>query len=738
MKKLLLILIPVIVCIVGAVCGFKTYASIAERGRVVGEIEHYNPYSDFNKFGYNLTGECFYESSSTTGVYEIVKEYPVPNEEVDFNEQRFDVIINNKPCYNVKVYERIIFAETEITFVNLYGYDIGSVKLNVQFEYWVDKTVIKITVPDCPDITRLNTYLDIYGLKIRIIEGQHECWQYDDAKERVKIMYFDGCDNLIELTSVNVYENKTVRDVYSQLPELSLPGFKLEGWTNLSTATDKITDSELNKVLGEELGGYSYTFYPIFKGVGDYGLYDNNDTQVMSLENLVKNGYLFYYGNNALKTMTTVSQDKLSGKLVLPTGITELEIFDSNLNIFEIVIPNTVKSLGVYGSCESVVDFDVPSSVTEITSLEGFKNVEFIYIPETVVSFFTTALNNFNGYVLCQSLDTSKYEIYNSDKVFYGFSKEIYTVAKNDIDSFVKFGLFDRQDKMLIPWRNLEVNNYITSTSGGYKVNEEYKDLINGVLKVSDKNILANYAFAGCSNLYGVELYRNRISISGYAFQNCINLRSVVFSEGIDIISQYAFAGCKSLSKINLPSSLVGLGPYAFSESGICCIEIPVNLTAISDYAFYNCRNLRSVNLPETLKKIGQASFQGCYNLETIELPTSLNTLSDKAFYGCGSLKKIIIPDNITTLYVDTFANCYSLNEVKLSANLQNIYDRVFQNCIELSHIYIPESVSYITETAFDITTNLYCGKVTKPNGYHFKNSAIYGYTYEQYLSTIK
>lgn len=79
-------------------------------------------------------------------------------------------------------------------------------------------------------------------------------------------------------------------------------------------------------------------------------------------------------------------------------------------------------------------------------------------------------------------------------------------------------------------------------------------------------------------------------SIANYAFAGFSNMTSISIPEGVTVIGNNAFMECMALETVNLPSTLISIGTSAFrSCKNLTAISIPEGVTTVSDYAFCGC-----------------------------------------------------------------------------------------------------------------------------------------------------
>ena len=168
--------------------------------------------------------------------------------------------------------------------------------------------------------------------------------------------------------------------------------------------------------------------------------------------------------------------------------------------------------------------------------------------------------------------------------------------------------------------------------------------------------------------------------------------------------------------------TITEIGNNAFSYSNLISVSIPNTITEIGDNAFLNCGNLNSVIIPTTLKRIGAGAFKKCKRLESIAIPNSVTIINDETFSDCIKLKTVDLPPNIKTIGYNAFCRCINLESIEIPITVTKIEDGAFRNCYSLKTISIPLSVESIGYGVFYEckSTTIYCGRNSKPDGWHF------------------
>ncbi len=248
--------------------------------------------------------------------------------------------------------------------------------------------------------------------------------------------------------------------------------------------------------------------------------------------------------------------------------------FEDSSRLINIVIPNSVKSIGqrAFRNCSSLLEVDLGDNIQNI-EVATFEN--------------------------CVSLE----------KIFFG--NGILEIPDNMFSNFKKL-------------KHVKIGSGIKRIGkGAFKncfVLEDLDISESAMIKTID-----NYSFSGCTGLSELKMPKSVTIIGCNAFSDCKNIRDIYFNEGTKTIDAHAFSKCDALENINLPKSLRVIGSHAFDGcKKITEIYIPDAVREIGRYSFFNCLNLKQVSIGGNVKKMN-AVFIGCQNLHEIQYRNKKN-----------------------------------------------------------------------------------------------------------------
>ncbi len=225
--------------------------------------------------------------------------------------------------------------------------------------------------------------------------------------------------------------------------------------------------------------------------------------------------------------------------------------------------------------------------------------------------------------------------------------------------------------------------------------------------------ILADSAFAGCSNLTSVSLHDSLQRIQDYVFVNCSKLTTIDIPNSVEYIGGDNFNGCQSLTTINIGKS----ARYNFNSGPMVYRDCP-NLTAINVSA--ENPYLQSVD-GVVFNKTGDTLFE-CPKGKSGEytIPNSVSVIFMHAFVKCTKLISVNMTNSVENIGTVAFAECSALQSVSFGTKVANIGAMAFDYDTALRQIvFYGENPPGLTSSSFDyamknkVEVKVPCGRLS-------------------------
>ncbi len=443
--------------------------------------------------------------------------------------------------------------------------------------------------------------------------------------------------------------------------------------------------------------------------------------------------------------------------LIEGTSVIAENAFNSATKLAEVVIPDTVTSIGsgAFMQCYAL-QLTLPESITCIQwddedCLWNSNKSALIYVPPTLErlvlpDFMTTipdSLFSGNNHLKEIVLPSTVTTIGNS--AFYNCDALTSIEIPEGVTTIGECTFYDCDGLK-------EVTLPSTVTSIGYEA-FEYCSAIEKLTILSTNISYSSYAFSGVNpkeltashipqnmgkgNLEKVTLIEGTTAIANNMFNGASKLTEIVIPNSVTSIGTNAFSGCTSLTALEIESNITSIGVGAFANcpnlsltvaqghsvylvdsNGIVSrkdetevayvpptverLVLPAKMTTIPEGAFRGYTQLKEVVIPEGVTAIGNSAFEGCTALETIEFPSTLQTIVNYAFKNCDALTKVTIPGSVKTIGNEAFRECGALTKITLEEGVETIGDYAFDNCKKLESVFFPSTLQTIGNYAFN------------------------------------
>jgi len=422
-------------------------------------------------------------------------------------------------------------------------------------------------------------------------------------------------------------------------------------------------------------------------------------------------------------------------ELVIPNSVTSIggSAFYGCSGLTSITIPNSVTSIGgsAFRDCSGLTSVTIPISVTSIggSAFNGCSGLTSVTIPISVTSIGEWAFNGCSGLTSIESKIPNPFNIADNT-----FSDETYNKAELRIlggalsnykqaSGWKKFNtitedknVFACGDHLIATYSDSDAKLTIqgdgamwdNSSSTSVPWNS-YKTNISTIIIEDGATSIGKNAFNGCTDLYSVTFGKDITSVGTDAFKNCSNVKKVIASDvaawcGIDFANETA-------NPLNYAKKL-----YKDKNTEITELVIPDKVTHIGSYAFYNCSGLTSVTFGKGVTSVGLRAFYNCSGVKKV-ITTDLaawcgidfaaansNPLSfAKHLYNADNteITTLKIPETVTSIGNDTFCYCVGLTSVTIPNSVTSIGSYAFLDCNKLNSVTIGSGVTSIGEFAF-------------------------------------
>ena len=204
-------------------------------------------------------------------------------------------------------------------------------------------------------------------------------------------------------------------------------------------------------------------------------------------------------------------------------------------------------------------------------------------------------------------------------------------------------------------------------------------------------------------------------------------------------IADFAFAECYNVTGIEFPNTLERIGIEAFYNcTSLNFIAFPTeHMEEIGARAFAKCSNLWAVELPKSVRNIGNDVFNNCYNLLSVVLPETVSgEISVGVFRGCSFLKWVTMPSYVTrNIPASIFEGCYNLEFLYFlnpdASRCSQFYADLAKTVIEYVKIIVPDG-------AVDDYAKYWSEWPVYSNSVHILNDVTIPETIEQLYSLLR
>ena len=451
-------------------------------------------------------------------------------------------------------------------------------------------------------------------------------------------------------------------------------------------------------------------------------------------------------------------------------------VFNSNPNLKEVVLSDSITSIGTYAFNECAISSIDLSKVTTLSinsfykcaSLEEVKlNTSISKIPSSCfyecsllskinipAGLTTIDSNAFRGTAIT-SIDLSNVTSLGTYAFYNCTSLKSVTLSSSltelPADLFTNCQLLK---DITLPLNLQSIGSYALANTGisSIKFGEDLYSIgtrafekcanLTTIDTTNSKSLtsLGDLAFNECSKLTNFQIPNSVTTLGNFVFQDCVGLTGKMkISENVTSIGKNPFAGCLNVTGVEVDlnntnyktDSINALynadnGLIYYPENATGEVTIPSNVEVLAN-AFERCDYITKIILSEGIEEIANSAFAYMYGLTEVVLPSTLQTINSYAFQYDSNLTNLILPDSLLTLGTYAFASC-GIESLDIPKNVEEISNSCFSKCENLKRVNL-SNVSKISGYAFEYCSALeeiiIPSTVSSIGTYAFKNSSI-------------
>lgn len=243
-------------------------------------------------------------------------------------------------------------------------------------------------------------------------------------------------------------------------------------------------------------------------------------------------------------------------------------VFGGNTKITYVKLPAGLTSVAAesFKGCMGLKGVYLPSTVTEIGAgaFEGCTSMTQISVPKAVTSIGDNA---FKG-------DTRLYMVYMKDADYSSLEQ----IGAHAFDGCTALGVFCSDTQFLLPTslkgigeyafygcgniKKVNLDNAALETMGAYA----FADCIGLTDAVMSRSlsVIPQYAFKGCTALVSLTFESRAgqwVTIDEHAFEGCYSIMSLALPGTIKEVASFAFAGCTNLYRVEVKNDNIVISP---------------------------------------------------------------------------------------------------------------------------------------------------------------------------------
>lgn len=339
-------------------------------------------------------------------------------------------------------------------------------------------------------------------------------------------------------------------------------------------------------------------------------------------------------------------------------------VFMYNMAIKNLVIPNTVTSLGEIIYCPNIESVTINSSLQTVTPFSYCTSLKSVQIVNGATSLAP------NAFYRCYSLTDVNIPTTVTSIGNYSFHECLSLTDVTIPDSVTSIGQY-----VFMRCRSL------SKISIG-----------SGVTSIGSASFLDCYALLGVyitslvawCNISFNDRDANPLCYAHNLYLNGTLVAELMIPDSVTSIGQYAFYNCHGLTSVTIGNSVTSIGYAAFYGCSAKSVVFPDSLTTVRDNAF-RMSELQSVDVSSSVTSLGTQSFSECHDLQLVRFrgssqyfPTSFQNIPNT----CAFLVPFEYYSTFSQYTVSTYGNIgfatYPVGETLPTTDTSGTYNAVW------------------------------------------------------------
>jgi uncharacterized repeat protein (TIGR02543 family) len=534
---------------------------------------------------------------------------------------------------------------------------------------------------DCVGLSGITFGNSTFGIQKYAFAGCTglETIDFGDSVRSLSDYSFAGCTSLKTVAAGSETRNFTAR-VFMDCPSL----------TRIDVADDNAEIKSIDGVLFDKSASVLLCYPPAHTGSSytvPNGVQYLADNAFMGSEGLVSIEFpssVIFIGVSCFSDCTALASAPLPSALgvvresafencaklanvVVPSGV--IEIYDFTFrnctSLASVTFPSGLVTIGIeaFFGCSSLTSLTLPPALARY-GIDAFQSCG--KLAQFVVSAANTSFASLDGVLFNKTATRllqypparlGSYKVPSSvtrisGQAFLGSTGITSLSIGSAVESIGANALSMCSNLTRI---DVDASNSAYSSLNGILLNKSKTELVQypggrtGTYSIpTGVTVIADYAFAGCTELTGINLPSGLSRLGFFSFYDCESLSAITLPASVVQIGAGSFSACISMKRISVDSA----NPIYSSRDGVLFDKSGATLLQ------YPCGTAGGYVVPEGVARIGSNSFSWSLELTSVEMPESLTVIDNFAFFGCIDLATIFYKGNAPMIGLGVFDVC--------------------------------------------------------------------------------